>query len=165
MSTEAEARRIYLAGLVHDVGKIGVPEQVLRKTGKLDEEEFSWIRKHPEIGSRILKDIPQMDDILPAVLHHHERWDGAGYPARIAGEEIPIFARIVALADAFDAMSSTRTYRSARPREFVLAEVRRCSGTQFDPALVEPFLSIDFTEYDLLVIEHGGLISGERNAA
>ena len=163
--TESEARRIYLAGLVHDVGKIGVPEQVLRKTGKLDEDEFAWIRKHPEIGSRILKDIPQMDDILPAVLHHHERWDGAGYPARIAGEEIPIFARIVALADAFDAMSSTRTYRSARPREFVLAEVRRCSGTQFDPALVEPFLSIDFTEYDLLVIEHGGLISGERNAA
>ena len=162
---ESVVRRIYLAGLVHDVGKIGVPEQVLQKTGKLDDEEFAWIRKHPEMGSRILKDIPQMDDILPAVLHHHERWDGGGYPGRLVGEDIPIIARIVALADAFDAMSSTRTYRSARPREFVLAEIRRCSGTQFDPALVDPFLSIDFTEYDLMVIEHGGLIGGERSAA
>lgn len=162
---ESMVRRIYLAGLVHDVGKIGVPEHVLRKTGKLDDDEFDWIRKHPEMGSRILKDIPQMDDILPAVLHHHERWDGGGYPARLAGEDIPLIARIVALADAFDAMSSTRTYRSARPRDFVLAEIRRCSGSQFDPSLVEPFLRIDFTEYDLMVIEHGGLIGGERSAA
>ena len=162
---ESMARRVYLAGLVHDVGKIGVPEQVLRKTGKLDEEEFAWIRKHPEMGSRILKDIPQMDDILPAVLHHHERWDGGGYPSRLVGEDIPIIARLVALADAFDAMSSTRTYRSARPRELVLAEIRRCSGTQFDPALVDPFLGIDFTEYDLMVIDHGGLIGEERSAA
>ena len=162
---ESMIRRVYLAGLVHDVGKIGVPEQVLQKTGKLDEEEFSWIRKHPEMGSRILKDIPQMDDILPAVLHHHERWDGGGYPCRLVGEDIPTIARLVALADAFDAMSSTRTYRAARPRELVLAEIRRCSGTQFDPSLIEPFLSIDFTEYDLMVIEHGGLIGGERNAA
>lgn len=162
---ESMASRVYLAGLVHDVGKIGVPEHVLQKSGRLDDEEFGWIMRHPEIGSRILRDIPQMDDILPAVLHHHERWDGTGYPHRLGGQEIPIFARLVALADAFDAMSSTRTYRSARPREAVVAELRRCAGSQFDPELIEPFLRIDLTEYDRLVAEHGGLFTEGRHAA
>jgi hypothetical protein len=148
-------KQVHLAGLVHDVGKIGVPEKVLSKPGRLDEDEFKAIQAHPEIGSRILRDIPQMDGILPAVMHHHERWDGRGYPHAISGEDIPLIARIVSIADAFDAMSSTRTYRSARPRHEVLAEMNRCRGTQFDPDLVSPFLAIDFTEYDKMI--HGAL--------
>ncbi|MCH2160718.1 MAG: HD-GYP domain-containing protein [Phycisphaerales bacterium] len=141
-------KKIHLAGLVHDLGKIGVPESVLCKAGGLTEEERGRIRQHPQIGYRILKDIPQVRDLLPAVLCHHEAWDGTGYPARIGGEEIPIMARIVAIADSFDAMSSSRTYRSALPREKVFAELERCAGTQFDPGLVPTFLGLDLREYD-----------------
>ncbi len=154
-------KRVHLAGLVHDVGKIGVPEKVLSKPGRLDDDEFKAIQAHPEIGSRILRDIPQMDGILPAVMHHHERWDGRGYPHAISGEDIPLIARIVSIADAFDAMSSTRTYRSARPRHEVLAEINRCRGTQFDPDLVAPFLAIDLTEYDRMI--HGALHAFEAD--
>ena len=162
---DSDVRRFKLAGLVHDVGKIGVPESVLRKAGRLTDEEFDWIKRHPEIGARILRDIPQMDDILPAVLYHHERWDGAGYPTGLAGEEIPLIGRFVAIADAFDAMSSNRTYRSARSREFVRDEIRRCSGTQFDPNLVETFLDIDMREFDHMIHEHRDLHEGTREAA
>ena len=162
---DSEIRRFKLAGLVHDVGKIGVPESVLRKAGRLTDQEFDWIKRHPEIGARILRDIPQMDDILPAVLYHHERWDGAGYPTGLAGEEIPLIGRFVAIADAFDAMSSNRTYRSARSREFVRDEIRRCSGTQFDPNLVETFLDIDMREFDHMIHEHRDLHEGTREAA
>lgn len=151
---EETIRRVHVAGLVHDVGKIGVPEAVLCKSGRLTESEFALVRQHPEIGHRILRDIPQLRDVLPGVLHHHERWDGEGYPARLKGEAIPLFARLIALADSFDAMSSTRTYRSARKREWVLAEILRCSGRQFDPALVSAFIQMDFSEYDRLVAEH-----------
>ncbi|MBB47734.1 MAG: hypothetical protein CMJ33_04165 [Phycisphaerae bacterium] len=154
-------KRVHLAGLVHDVGKIGVPERVLSKPGRLDDDEFKAIQAHPEIGSRILRDIPQMDGILPAVMHHHERWDGRGYPDAISGEDIPLIARIVSIADAFDAMSSTRTYRAARPRHEVLAEMNRCRGTQFDPDLVGPFLAIDFEEYDKMI--HGALHAFESD--
>ena len=106
-----------------------------------------------------------MDDILPAVLYHHERWDGAGYPTGLAGEEIPLIGRFVAIADAFDAMSSNRTYRSARSREFVREEIRRCSGSQFDPNLVEPFLDIDMRDFDHMILEHRDLHEGTREAA
>jgi len=162
---DAEVRRFELAGLVHDVGKIGVPESVLRKAGRLDDREFDWIKKHPEIGAKILRDIPQMEDILPAVLHHHERWDGRGYPNGLAGEEISVIGRYVAIADAFDAMSSNRTYRSARSRDFVREELVRCAGTQFDPELVEPFLAIDMREFDQMIHEHRDLHSDARRAA
>jgi HD-GYP domain-containing protein (c-di-GMP phosphodiesterase class II) len=151
---EHTVSRMRIAGLVHDVGKIGVPEHVLLKPGRLTDDEFQWIRKHPEIGYRILKDIPQLHDILPGVLHHHERYDGRGYPAGIAGEEIPLIARLIALADSFDAMSSTRTYRMRMSREEVLAEVGRCAGGQFDPELVPIFVNLDFSGYDRLVNEH-----------
>jgi HD-GYP domain-containing protein (c-di-GMP phosphodiesterase class II) len=137
-----------VAGLVHDVGKIGVPETVLCKAAKLTDEEFALIKQHPEIGHAILKDIPPLADILPGVLYHHERWDGKGYPHRIAGENVPFIARVLALADTFDAMSSNRAYRSARPREATLAEIRKCAGTQFDPALTETFCQLDFTDFD-----------------
>ncbi len=149
-----EVERIRITGLVHDVGKIGVPEIVLRKCGRLTDEEFRQIQAHPEIGYRILKDIPALEDVLPGVLHHHERYDGKGYPARLSGLKIPLVARIVGLADAFDAMSSNRTYRAAMPREQVLREVRTNAGTQFDPNLVESFMRIDLRQYDELVDRH-----------
>jgi HD-GYP domain-containing protein (c-di-GMP phosphodiesterase class II) len=106
------------------------------------------IRQHPQIGYRILKDIPQIRELLPAVLCHHESWDGSGYPTGLSGEEIPLIARIVAVADGFDAMSSSRTYRAALPRDKVFAELERCAGTQFDPALVPTFLGLDLRAYD-----------------
>jgi len=146
--------RVYLSGLVHDVGKIGVPEAVLSKPGKLTDEEFDMIKAHPEIGARILKDIRQMQDLLPGVLHHHERYDGRGYPHKIAGQDIPLFGRLICLADSFDAMSSTRTYRQAMPLEKVLAEVERCAGTQFDPELAKVFVKLDFKPYQQMVHEH-----------
>ncbi len=151
---EEMAERVWICGLVHDVGKIGVPEAVLCKPGRLTDEEFDLIRAHPEIGHRILKDIPQMSDVLPGVLSHHERYDGRGYPNNLAGEDLPLFARLIGLADSFDAMSSTRTYRSAMPREKVLGEVRKCAGTQFDPTLAPIFADMDFTEYDAMVEKH-----------
>lgn len=151
-----EVERIRISGLVHDVGKIGVPEAVLCKTGRLTDEEFDQIKKHPRIGFNILKGIPKMADVLDGVLYHHERWDGRGYPDNLAGEAIPLYGRILAVADTFDAMSSTRSYRQAMPREKVLEEIVNCSGTQFDPELTGPFLSIDFAEYDRMVAAHQG---------
>jgi putative nucleotidyltransferase with HDIG domain len=138
----ALVERVYMAGLLHDVGKIGVPEAVLQKTGRLTDEEFSQIKKHPEIGARILRDIKQVEDIIPGVMHHHERYDGKGYPSGLSGENIPLFGRLICLADCFDAMTSSRTYRKALPLEVALTEIRRCSGTQFDPGLTDFFLNI-----------------------
>jgi HD-GYP domain-containing protein (c-di-GMP phosphodiesterase class II) len=150
MGDEA-AERVRIAGLLHDVGKIGVPEAILCKPGRLTEEEFAQIKKHPQIGQRILKDIPFLEDILPGVLYHHERPDGRGYPEGLAGLEVPLIARLLGIADAFDAMSSSRSYRAAMPRDRALDEVRRGAGTQFDAELVPHFLAIDFTEYDRMV--------------
>ncbi|MFG0244453.1 MAG: HD domain-containing phosphohydrolase [Phycisphaerales bacterium JB052] len=149
-----EAERIRISGLVHDVGKIGVPEVVLCKPSRLTDDEFEMIKRHPTIGYEIIKDIPDLQDILPGVLHHHERWDGKGYPAQLAGEDIPHMARIMALADTFDAMSSNRAYRSGMPRDKVFAEFRKCAGSQFDPDLVEPFLALDFSIFDEMVAHH-----------
>lgn len=140
--------RYRIAGLVHDVGKIGVPEAVLCKQGRLEPAEFDKIKMHPEIGYRILRDIPGLEDVLPGVLHHHERFGGGGYPRGLAGEQIPLMARVLALADTFDAMSSTRSYRPALPRERVIAELRTHTGTQFDPSLVPTFLALDFRHFD-----------------
>jgi HD-GYP domain-containing protein (c-di-GMP phosphodiesterase class II) len=147
---DALAERVYMAGLLHDVGKIGVPESVLQKTGRLTPEEFEQMKRHPQIGARILRDVKQISDLIPGVLHHHERFDGQGYPNGLTGENIPIMGRIICLADCFDAMTSNRTYRKALPLEVALTEIRRCSGTQFDPLLTESFLKITpekFREY------------------
>ncbi len=151
---EAEAERNRISGLVHDVGKIGVRESVLRKNGRLTDAEYDEIKQHPAIGHHILSDIPQFGDLLPGVLYHHERYDGRGYPTGLAGDRIPLQARIIGLADAFDAMSSTRTYRAALPRERVLAEIRDGAGTQFDPDLAVDFMNVDLTEFDDLVARH-----------
>jgi HD-GYP domain-containing protein (c-di-GMP phosphodiesterase class II) len=151
---EDRIERVRIAGLVHDIGKIGVPESVLCKPGRLTDEEFGIIKLHPEIGHTILRDIPHLDDILPGVLHHHERFDGRGYPHRLEGQDIPMVARIIGLADAFDAMSSSRTYRAAMPRDRVLTEIEQGSGTQFDPAIAKRFLEIDLADYDAMVARH-----------
>ena len=151
---EQQVDRIYMAGLLHDVGKIGVPEAVLQKCGKLTAEEFEQIKKHPEIGARILKDIKQVEDIIPGVLHHHERYDGKGYPAGLAGDSIPLMGRIICLADCFDAMTSSRTYRKALPLEVALTEIRRCSGTQFDPVLSDAFLRLGIDDLRELIRDH-----------
>jgi HD-GYP domain-containing protein (c-di-GMP phosphodiesterase class II) len=160
---ERTVSRMHVAGLVHDIGKIGVPEAVLTKPGKLTEEEFAWIRRHPEIGHRILKDIPRLRDILPGVLYHHERFDGQGYPEGIAGDDIPLVARLISLADAFDAMSSTRTYRPTLSRPEVIQEIVDCAGTQFDPELAPVFVKLDFSEFDRMFAEHRVRESRERN--
>ncbi|MFK7760305.1 MAG: HD-GYP domain-containing protein [Phycisphaerales bacterium] len=149
-----QADRVRLCGILHDVGKIGVPESVLCKNGRLTDEEFEMIKLHPEIGASMLEELPSLQDILPGVMHHHERWDGKGYPAGLAGEDIPELGRILALADTFDAMSSNRAYRAAMPREKVLAEFTKCSGTQFEPRLVQAFLGLDFSRYDEAVENH-----------
>ncbi|MBL1218025.1 MAG: HD-GYP domain-containing protein [Planctomycetes bacterium] len=157
--------RIHIAGLMHDVGKIGVPESVLCKAGKLTKEEYEIIKGHPEIGANIVKDIPHFDDIIPGVLYHHERYDGKGYPHGLAGEDIPMMGRLLALADSFDAMSSTRTYRAALPRERVLEEIQACAGSQFDPDLTPHFLSLDFSEYDGQVANHKAGDPGAQGVA
>lgn len=151
---DPQIEHVYMAGLLHDVGKIGVPESVLQKTGRLTPEEYEEMKKHPLIGARILNDVKQLGDVIPGVLHHHERFDGSGYPAGLAGANIPLAGRIICLADCFDAMTSNRTYRKALPLEVALTEIRRCSGTQFDPALAEVFLQITPEQFRTLLRDH-----------
>ncbi len=128
------------ASMLHDLGKIGVREAVLNKPGRLDDDEFAEIFRHPETAVRILEPIPFFQPLLPAILHHHERFDGKGYPSRLAGEKIPLLSRIMAIADTFDAMTSTRAYRKALPVPEANTEIRRCSVTQFDPDIAAVFL-------------------------
>jgi putative nucleotidyltransferase with HDIG domain len=152
--SDHDVERIYMAGLLHDVGKLGVPDNVLQKPGRLDATEFDQIKKHPDIGARILRDIKQIRDIIPGVLHHHERFDGRGYPANLAGEAIPLMGRIICLADCFDAMTTSRTYRKALPLEVAMTEIRRCAGTQFDPVLAEAFLAAGVEPLRELISTH-----------
>ena len=129
-----------LGGALHDIGKIAVNSTVLRKPGPLTEEELAQIRTHPVSGARLIEAVEDFRSALPYVLHHHERWDGAGYPHGLRGEEIPIEARLLGVADAFDAMTSDRSYRPALSVEQALAELERCAGSQFDPALADTFV-------------------------
>lgn len=145
---------IHICGLVHDIGKIGIPESILRKPGRLTDEEFDQIKAHPVIGENILRDVQQLSPVLPGVRSHHERWDGNGYPDGTEGEKTPVFGRILGVADAFDAMCSSRAYRQALDRNEVLDEIAGCAGTQFDPTLAKAFLTIDFKEYDEMIARH-----------
>jgi HD domain len=132
---------IRYAGMLHDVGKLGVPTRVLQKTGPLTEEELAAIQLHPMRGLEIVRQIGFLTEALDGIMHHHERIDGKGYPMGLAGDEIPEFARVIAVADAFDSMTSARSYRGARGIEEAVAELRKWSGTQFDPVLVEAFIT------------------------
>lgn len=128
------------AGLLHDVGKIGVPTRILQKDGKLTREEYDAIKLHPLRGVEIVGQIAFLEDARSGIMHHHEKYDGTGYPAGLKGEDIPIFGRILGIADAFDCMTSVRSYRPARSVNDAIEELERCSGTQFDPRLVELFI-------------------------
>jgi hypothetical protein len=150
----ADCERARLCGLVHDIGKIGVSEDVLRKPGRLTEDEFRQIATHPVVGHEILRGIPQMWDVLPGVLHHHERFDGRGYPHGLSGDRIPLVGRVVAVADAIDAMTTSRTYRGARPMAEAVAEVVRCAGTHFDPGLAVAVGAMDRRELQAIVGLH-----------
>jgi diguanylate cyclase (GGDEF)-like protein/putative nucleotidyltransferase with HDIG domain len=133
---------ISTAALLHDIGKIGIPDEVLNKVGKLEAETWELIQSHAKLSATIVGHVISLVSCLPAILHHHERWDGTGYPSGLKGEAIPIEARILAIADAFDAMTSSRPYRDPLSYKKVLDELKRCSGIQFDPKLVEAFLPI-----------------------
>ena len=132
---------IAYAGMLHDIGKLGVPTKVLQKSGRLTEEEFAAVQLHPMRGLEIVREIGFLDEALAGIMHHHERIDGRGYPLGLAGAEIPEFARVIAVADAFDSMTSTRSYRGARQVDEAIAELRKWSGSQFDPALVDAFVA------------------------
>ncbi len=139
-----------IGGLFHDIGKIGIPDSILLKESKLSDEEYSQIKNHPMIGVHMLGDAAIFTDILPIVKHHHERYDGRGYPSQLVGEDIPYVARIAAVADTFDAMTSKRSYRDSLPIDVVRAEIERCSGTQFDPNIAKVFLNIMDNDFDLI---------------
>lgn len=134
---EQRTETLRFAGILHDVGKIGVPTRVLQKTGRLTDEEFQAIALHPVRGLDMVRDIEFLSEAYDGILHHHERLDGRGYPMGLTADEIPEFARIIAVADAFDSMTSTRSYRQARPVADVVEELRRCAGTQFEPRFVD----------------------------
>jgi HD-GYP domain-containing protein (c-di-GMP phosphodiesterase class II) len=131
---------IRTAGLLHDIGKIGIPDAILRKPGKLTQAEFEVVKQHVALGDMILRDLPDVDRIRAGVRHHHERWDGAGYLEALAGEDIPLIARILAVGDAFSAMTTTRPYRKALGVEEALVRLGDAAGTQLDESLVDVFI-------------------------
>ena len=134
--------KFYNIAILHDIGKIGVPDAILQKPGKLDDEEFKIMKSHAQRGYEILKDVQLHEDLAAGAHHHHERYDGKGYPDGLAGENIPWVARIIAVADTFDAMSSTRPYRKRLPEDFIISEIKNCAGTQLDPKVVQKFLEL-----------------------
>jgi diguanylate cyclase (GGDEF)-like protein len=140
--SEPDTQSLLLASVLHDVGKIAIPDQVLRKPGRLTRDEYDLIRRHPQIGAMLIEHIPGFADAARAVLHHHERWDGRGYPAKLAGDDIPLLARIVTLIDAFSAMVMNRPYHKGMDEDEAIAEIRKGAGTQFDPHLVNEFAAM-----------------------
>jgi ribonuclease P protein subunit RPR2 len=140
--------------LLHDIGKLAVPDAILRAPGRLTEEQWTLMRRHPEEGVRMLEHVPFLGRALDVVRYHHERWDGGGYPDGLSGEQIPLWARIFAVVDALDAITAERPYRAARSYEDALAEIRRNSGSQFDPAVVEALERLDPAVVEPLLDPH-----------
>lgn len=136
---EEQTERLEYSAWLHDVGKLAIPDHILQKRGPLTTAEWNYMKRHPETGANILRQIKLLGSDVDVILHHHERWDGGGYPDLLRGGEIPLGARLIAIADAFEAMTSARPYRAQLTKEQALAELRRCAGTQFDPKLVEIF--------------------------
>lgn len=138
---ESELQNLEVAALLHDIGKVGIPDAILKKPGRLDEAEYSLMKKHPEYGWAVLRMLPGFAHAALDILHHHENFDGTGYPAGLKESEIPVVSRIVSVIDAFDAMVSSRPYRVGLPHEEAMRRLILASGTQFDPAVVRCFLS------------------------
>ena len=148
----AECDRVYLSGLLHDVGKISIPDAVLGKPGRLDDEEYGTIQTHPEAGWAILQELAALRHLLPGVLHHHERFDGRGYPDGLASQDIPIDGRILAICDSYDAMTSDRPYRQGMPQAEAESRLRAGTGSQWDPQLIASFLTV---MPEAIAIRHG----------
>ncbi len=140
--SQQDIENLRLASLLHDMGKIGIPERILNKSGSLTETEFEQIKAHPSIAARMLEPLDVFKPLIPWIEFHHERYDGKGYPRGIAGKAIPLEARIISLADSYDAMTSDRPYRKALPIKMALREIAKHGGTQFDPQLTEVFLEV-----------------------
>ncbi|MFZ2959693.1 MAG: HD domain-containing phosphohydrolase [Candidatus Ozemobacteraceae bacterium] len=139
---KTDLENLRIASVLHDIGKIGIPENILNKPGRLTDEEFEIIKSHPELGIRILKKVEFLVTVVPIIRHHHERYDGRGYPDALKAEEIPFAARIITIADSYDAMTSDRPYRKAMELEAACSEIMRCKGSQFDPELTEAFVKM-----------------------
>jgi putative nucleotidyltransferase with HDIG domain len=138
-----EVKIIKVASILHDIGKIGIDLTIIKKPAKLTVDEWASVRMHPVIGANIIRQLGFLDEIVPSVMHHHARFDGKGYPdPDMSGEAIPLGARIIAVVDAFDAMTNDRPYRKAMPREAALDELEKCAGQQFDPDIVKVFLNL-----------------------
>jgi len=149
-----EIRRVRLSALLHDVGKIGIDDRILRKPTALTDEEFEIMKQHPSKGAAIMSAIPQLADIIPGMKHHHEKWEGGGYPDGLKGEEIPLQARIVSVADTFDAMTTTRPYQKAMEVSYVIRRIQSLAGTRFDSRV---------TDVLLRAYENGDLVSLEAH--
>ena len=149
--SEVEQDSVDMMGLLHDVGKIGIPDAIINKAGRLTDEEFAAIKTHPAVGAEILQKIDDLPELMSGAHWHHERYDGKGYPDGLAGESIPEAARIIAVADSYDAMTSNRSYRAVMPQEKVRTEIERCSGSQFDPRFAAIMLGMidEDTDYCL----------------
>ena len=160
----SENETIRIAAQLHDVGKIGIPDAVLQKTSALTPEEFGLIKLHPQIGRKILQKVARFEKHLDVIELNHENYDGTGYPYRLAGERIPFHARIVRVADAFDAMCTNRSYREARPLNEVIEELRSNSGTQFDPRIVAVFLELIANGKAMEILSEHSLVSSPWNA-
>ncbi len=148
---EKRQEKIFMMGLLHDVGKIGVPDEVINKPGRLTDEEFACIKKHPSIGGKILSNIKEMPELAAGAKWHHERYDGKGYPEGLSGDDIPEEARIIAVADAYDAMTSNRSYRGALSQEKVRGEIEKGKGSQFDPRFADIMLKMIDDDKDYLM--------------
>ena len=157
--SEEELQNLEVAALLHDIGKVGIPDAILRKPAKLDAGEYALMKKHPEYGWAVLRILPGFERAALDILHHHENFDGTGYPAGLKETEIPVVSRIVSVIDAFDAMVSSRPYRSGLPPEEAVRRLVDCSGTQFDPVVVQCFLSFAQTEMATVFAAAGTSIS------
>ena len=151
---EEEQRRVYFMGLLHDIGKIGVPEAIINKTTRLTDYEYGQIKQHTVIGSEILDLVAEFPELSVGARSHHERYDGKGYPDGFAGSQIPVYARVIAVADAYDAMTSRRSYRDVLPQNVVRSEIAKGRGTQFDPQFADVMLQIIDSDTDYQLCEH-----------
>jgi len=156
---EAELQNLEVAALLHDIGKVGIPDAILRKPGRLDPEEYALMKRHPEYGWAVLRMLPGFERAALDILHHHESFNGKGYPAGLKDTEIPVVSRIVCVIDAFDAMVSSRPYRKGLPYEEAVRRLTEASGTQFDPVVVRTFLSFAQAEMSTVFAAAGTSVS------